>query len=62
MDNETIILTSQFEFKYDKGLSYLQNYQAWRTLNRQERDSWNDEQLSAEEAEQSFDNQYGNFK
>jgi len=62
MTNETIVFTSQFQFKYDKELSYLQNYKEWRILNQQERSSWNDEQLSAEEAELTFDSQYGNYK
>ena len=31
-------------------------------LNQQERLTWNEEQMTAEEAEQSFAQQYGNFK
>ena len=62
MDNDAIAVSSQFQFRYNKGLSYLENYQAWRTLNQEERSSWNEEQLSAEEAELTFDKQYGDFK
>jgi hypothetical protein len=64
MSNEkvTIQTESGFEFKYDRELSYLQNYQKWRVLNQQERSAYNETHLSAEEAEQSFSQQYGNFK
>ena len=62
MDNDTITFSSQFQFRYNKELSYLENYRAWRTLNHEERSSWNEEQLCAEEAELIFDKQYGNFK
>ena len=62
MTNETIVFTSQFDFKYEKASSYLEDYQQWRTLNQQERQAYGDEQLSAEQAEQVFSKMYGDYK
>ena len=58
----SISTTSQFDFKYEKASSYLENYQQWRTLNQQERQAYGDEQLSAEQAEQVFSKMYGDYK
>jgi len=63
MSNDKVIITEPtHEFTYSREKSYLQNYQNWRVLNQQERLTWNEEQMTAEEAEQSFAQQYGNFK
>ena len=55
-------MSEETVFTYDRSRTYLQNFQEWMFLNREERELYNQEPLPAEEAEKLFSELYGDFK
>ena len=49
-------------FEYDETKTYTLNFNEWHWLNTEERLLYKEEALSAEEAEELFDQLYGDFK
>lgn len=49
-------------FAYSTEKTFRQNFTEWRTLNQQERDIFNEEQLSESDASELFQKLFGQYK
>jgi hypothetical protein len=49
-------------FAYSTEKTFQQNFTEWRTLNQQERDIFNEEQLSESDALELFQKLFGQYK
>jgi hypothetical protein len=49
-------------FAYSTEKTFQQNFTEWRTLNQQERDIFNEEQLSESDASELFQKLFGQYK
>jgi hypothetical protein len=49
-------------FAYSTEKTFQQNFTEWRTLNQQERDIFNEDQLSESDASELFQKLFGQYK